>query len=260
MVDTGGSRSEDYRPGKIYLLPVLKSRGIDKLDGVFISHYDADHMGAIEDIWDDIKISTAFTNTSPTDTEFVNKMLKHKIKVYGLETVDVVDTPFGSFKVLYDGVGGTSENNCSTVIMFNTFGKKILFTGDGEEDIEKYYWDEKADILKVAHHGSRTGTGDEFLDRVDPKFAVISCGINNTYGHPHEEVLNRLYNRNVKTFITKNKGEVRFTISKDSLTVETKIPDKKINLFTYKDDILAALILMLAGMYLVLNYRWKDEL
>lgn len=260
MVDTGGSRSEDYRPGKIYLLPVLKSRGIDKLDGIFISHYDTDHMGAIEDIWDDIKISAAFTNTSPTDKEFVNKMLKHKIKVYGLETGDGVDTPLGSFKVLYDGVGGNSENNCSTVLMFNTFGKKILFTGDGEEDIEKYYWDERADILKVSHHGSRTGTGDEFLDRVDPKFAVISCGINNTYGHPHEEVLNRLYNRNIKTFITKDRGEVRFTIGKDNLTVETKIPDEKINLFEYRDDVLAALILTLAGMYLVLNYRWKDEL
>lgn len=260
MVDTGGSRSEDYRPGKIYLLPVLKSRGIDKLDGIFISHYDADHMGAIEDIWDNIKISAAFTNTSPTDTEFVNKMLKRKIKVYGLKTGDVVDTPLGNFNVLYDGVGGNSENNCSTVLMFNSFGKKILFTGDGEEDIEKNYWDEEADILKVSHHGSRTGTGDEFLDRVDPEFAVISCGINNTYGHPHEEVLNRLYNRNIKTFITKDSGEVRFTISNDNLTVETKIPDEKINLFTYKDDILAALILTLAGMYLVLNYRWKDEL
>ena len=87
-------------------------------------------MGAIEDIWDDIKISAAFTNTSPTDKEFVNKMLQHKIKVYGLETGDGVDTPLGSFKVLYDGVGGNSENNCSTVLVFNTFAKKTLFTGD----------------------------------------------------------------------------------------------------------------------------------
>lgn len=260
MVDTGGSRSEDYRPGKIYLLPVLKSRGIEKLDGIFISHYDADHMQAIEDIWDDIKITAAFTNTSPTDTEFVNKMIQHKIKVYGLETGDVVDTSFGSFKVLYDGVGGSSENNCSTVLMFNSFGNKILFTGDGEEEVEKFFWDEKADILKVSHHGSRTGTGEEFLDRVDPKIAVISCGINNSYGHPHEEVLNRLYNRNIKTFITKDMGEVRVTIDKDNLNIKTKLPDEKINLFTQRDDILAALILTLAGMYLVLNYRWKDEL
>lgn len=260
MVDTGGSRSEDYRPGKIYLLPVLKSRGIDKLDGIFISHYDADHMGAIEDIWDEIKISKVFTNTSPTDGEFVNKMLKHKIKVYGLENRDFVDTPLGNFKVLYDGVGGTSENNCSTVLMFNTFGKKILFTGDGEEDAEKYYWDEMADILKVSHHGSRTGTSEEFLERIDPQFAVISCGINNTYGHPHEEVLNRLYNRNIKTFITKDRGEVRVMIDKDDLTVETKIPDEKINLFTYGTDMLISLTLTLAGLYLLFSYRWKDEL
>ena len=94
-------------------------------------------------------------------------------------------------------------------------------TGDAENQIEKLILqtdeDIAATILKVGHHGSKTATTQEFLDAINPKYALISCGLNNKFNHPSQEVIERLNKQNVKTFRTDELGTVMLTMTKQEL-------------------------------------------
>ncbi|WP_427338126.1 lamin tail domain-containing protein, partial [Caloranaerobacter sp. DY30410] len=111
----------------------------------------------------------------------------------------------------------------------------FIFTGDAEKDSEeemiKLGYDLKADVLKVGHHGGRTSTNYEFLKRVNPKFAVISVGKDNDYGHPHKEVLERLAKMGIKVFRTDELGTIIATSDGDNIKFNKKPCE-----FDLKDD------------------------
>ena len=99
-------------------------------------------------------------------------------------------------------------------------------TGDAEEKIEKQILSAceniEATILKVGHHGSKTATTQEFLDAIKPKYALISCGVNNKFNHPNQEVLDRLDKQNVKIFRTDELGTITLTITKQDLVLNVQ--------------------------------------
>ena len=118
-------------------------------------------------------------------------------------------------------------NNYSIVLKVRYNGKSFLFTGDAEIDSEEEIlakgFDLKADVLKVGHHGSTSSTSDEFLEAVSPEYAVICVGVDNTYGHPHQETLDKLNAAGIKIYRTDlSGGTIKFVVDGDQLLVSVE--------------------------------------
>ncbi|MBP3461073.1 MAG: hypothetical protein J6K21_01490 [Bacilli bacterium] len=119
-----------------------------------------------------------------------------------------------------------NENDNSNVIYFNYNNYKFLFMGDAgverEKDILNKYNLKDIDVLKVGHHGSKTSSGKNFINEINPKYSIISVGKNNRYGHPNKEVLDNL--EKSKIYRTEEDGSIMFKIKNNSLKVETCNP------------------------------------
>jgi competence protein ComEC len=152
-----------------------------------------------------------------------------KIPIVGHKTGDVIEIGGSLVHILSpatDIENMTSHRNDETLAMKVTYGKtSALLEGDAERQTERQIADEgsQADLLKVAHHGSATSTWPELLEAVQPRFAVISVGARNVYGHPREEVLGRLEGAGVETYRTDMSGAITFYL--DGKTVTPQIAD-----------------------------------
>lgn len=224
LIDTGGARYENKIAEK-YLFPSLNSRGISNIDGIFISHFDEDHAGNLEKILKNYRVKNVFINHLPENEEILENIKAYSNLVL-LEKGDKLklfkDT---SVEVLLDNKDKEDENNKSMVLLLNHKGFKALFPGDISAETEKEI-NTKVDLLKVAHHGSKTSTSDEFLKNIQARFAVISAAYNNSYGHPHKESLENLENHGIIYYVTSRDGEVDFKILKDKLKIEVNKRDE----------------------------------
>ncbi|MDY6065008.1 MAG: DNA internalization-related competence protein ComEC/Rec2 [Finegoldia sp.] len=216
MVDTGGSYKEDDLSGE-NLMTYLNKIGVRKLDYVFITHFDEDHAENLIVLNEKYK-PLVFSRVGGA------KILKEKYGIdndyVGLKNGDRLDA-FGSKIDVYSANTTYKENDKSLVYNLDINGLKILITGDIEKDYERYLVDNskiKTDILKVAHHGSKTSTSEKFLDFLRPKLAVISVGQNN-YGHPDKEVISRIENRNILIKRTDIDGNIEICSSRLLKTV-----------------------------------------
>ena len=119
-----------------------------------------------------------------------------------------------------------NENDNSSVIYTELNNYKFLFMGDAgvevEEDLIEKYNLKDIDVLKVGHHGSRTSSGENFIDEINPKYSIISVGKNNRYGHPNNEVLDNL--KDSKIYRTDQNGSIMLKINNDKLRIETCAP------------------------------------
>ena len=245
LIDGGGNRDkEKYDVGKKVLLPYLLDRRVKKLDYIIVSHFDADHAQGLEAVIQNIKVKNIIVCKQASDSALYQEIMKLcKKKNAKIITVKRGQTikidKYVHFEILHpgdimldDGKGGLNANAIVTK-MYCTIKNKtttIMFTGDIEEKAEdelvKIYGDKlKADILKVAHHGSKTSSTAEFLKCVSPKIALIGVGKDNTFGHPNSGVLSRLENINAKIYRTDKQGEITVTISKNKTSIKTKISE-----------------------------------
>lgn len=220
LIDTGGARQENKIAEK-FLFPSLRVRGISKIDGIFISHFDEDHFGNLNKILKKYRVGNIFINHLPENPEILEnaKKLSNVVILKKGDKLKICkDT---TAQVICDTENSGDENDRSMVLLVNHRGFKTLYTGDISENIEgKIHRD--IDILKVAHHGSKTSTSNEFLNKTSPKLAIISAGANNSYGHPHEEVLENLEKHGIIYYVTARDGEVDLKISGDNLFIDTK--------------------------------------
>lgn len=241
-----GSTSE-HAVGEKRLIPFLKYHGVGKVDAVFVSHADADHMNGIKELLEcgaeeNIKISCVMLHEQALQTEqeewneLVEAAHAAEVPIIQLGQGDGVRTSSMSLTCLYplDGQQGLTGNASSMVLMLETEEVRGLFTGDmemeGERILIETYVDRQSGnaavlretlsrkkeytFLKVGHHGSSGSTSSAFLQWTSPDLAFISCGRNNSYGHPHQETLNRLEEAGCYVFMTSKNGAITMNFQK----------------------------------------------
>ncbi|WP_207667215.1 DNA internalization-related competence protein ComEC/Rec2 [Butyrivibrio sp. X503] len=238
-----GGSSSNNKVGKYSIIPYLCYEGIGSLDAVIVSHEDEDHISGISELMDGMEkggirvkalvlpdVSDISRGDNYHKLEARAKELKipvtylSKGESFSLKVKDGIQTKTLEMTCLNPTEKMYTEgaNAYSTVLHMRYGAFTALFTGDvekeGEEQLKQTISQNTAKygditLLKVAHHGSQYTTDEEFLELTHPKLAVISCGVNNTYGHPHEELLDRLESQNTRIYRTDEMGAVSFTVS-----------------------------------------------
>ena len=238
MVIDGGSTSEDEL-GRYVMLPVIKYYGMVHIDYWFISHTDKDHISGLLYILklgkrSGIRIDNlVFSYTMEEEDVFEELMTlaeKNEINVMFMETGDyVTDDSFELACVHPDRAYETDDiNDASLCLSYISDDCSVLFTGDMGDDAlgymllnEQDYLLNHYDILKVPHHGSRNSINLDFYNMINFEAAVISCGENNSYGHPHEEVLELLNLCGCIVYRTDQYGAIIFSFNRGKVSVET---------------------------------------
>ena len=220
LIDTGGNYNYDLSSNVI--IPYLKSRGINKLKYLILTHGDYDHMGEAINLVNRIKVSKVIFNCGK-----YNSLEKKLIKVLNKKHIkyDTCINQLDNMTFLQTKDFG-NENDNSNVIYMKINGYKFVFTGDAsittETEIIKKYSIEDIDVLKVGHHGSRTSSGINFIKKMNPKYSLISVGLNNKFKHPNKETLDNLSDS--KIYRTDQDGSIMFKINNNKLNIETCSP------------------------------------
>lgn len=229
LIDGGGSEFGSFDVGESILLPYLLNRGINKIDYMMISHFDSDHIGGLFYIMKNLKVDNIIISRQGKNSEnfkkFIQIMSKKQINLIIVKRGDYVkidDTSY--FEILFPEEKQISDNvlnNNSIVAKFVSSNVTMLFTGDIEEIAEKRLCELyrntnklQADIIKVAHHGSKTSSTLSFLELVNPQIALIGVGADNNFGHPNEGVLERIKKLGTQIYRTDQTGEVSIVIDK----------------------------------------------
>ena len=221
LIDTGGNRNKDIFYNVIK--PMMKSKGISKIDNLIITHGDYDHMGEAINLVNNFKVEKVIFNCgefNDLEKELIKVLNKKKIPYYScISELNIENNKLYFLNTKeYD-----NENDNSNVIYTELNGHKFIFMGDAgierEKDILAKYNISDVDVLKVGHHGSRTSSSKEFINEVNPKYAIISVGKNNRYGHPNKEILNNL--EQSKIYRTDWDGSIIFKFKNKKLEIET---------------------------------------
>jgi len=214
----GGSSSRS-QVGEYVIIPFLKSMGVQRVRAVFLSHPDSDHVNGIYELLEKAKlecidIGTVYVYDASLETEAFEELCnladQCEIKLEGISKGARVSDANITVDCLYpEGGLDNNENDNSLVLRIIYDGMIVLDMGDLEwEGEEKIAIGARTDILKVAHHGSSSSSSDQFLDNNPVSMALISAGKNNSYGHPHKEVISRLDERDIPYLCTKDTGAV----------------------------------------------------
>ncbi|GAA4705963.1 DNA internalization-related competence protein ComEC/Rec2 [Brevibacillus fulvus] len=243
LIDSGGTipfsrekwreKREPFEVGKNVVLPYLKARGIERIDHLVLTHGDYDHIGGFFAIINKVSVGSVLVNgTEPSDQErkLLDLLQQHGVSIQTGEPAEMwTDREDVYWTWLHPGPDTqTGENDASLVLLLSAYGKQILFTGDleqtGEEQLLKSGLLPRVDVLKVGHHGSKTSTSLPMLKKTQPDLAIISVGKNNRYGHPSNEVIQRLTDAGTLILRTDRQGAVTLHIRPDSLTWESQLP------------------------------------
>ncbi len=243
LIDGGSTSKNDL--AKYQLIPFLSYRGIGRLDAVIMTHEDEDHVSGIMDLITQMNESGSSIRIDNLILPKVNdgskgdkyKELESLAKKSGIGVSYIGrEDKINNRDVEIDCIGPvknmiTDEPNAhSTVLYIKKDGFKGLFTGDvdgmGQDNLRDYvrkHREEFSDItlLKVAHHGSRYTTDEEFLSIIRPKVAMISCAKNSIYHHPHKELLERLDKIGAKTYITAENGAISTSVKGKNVEIKT---------------------------------------
>jgi competence protein ComEC len=238
LIDAGGLPQwmhSDFDLGEQVVSSYLWNRGIDHLDVVVITHPHADHLGGMpavianfhpRELW--LSIDKPVGELAPIVAQAQRAGMKVSVKKEG----DEFDFGGARFHMLAPGrdqITGSMRPNDDCLVFTTTFrGTTALLEGDAERAAEQRVVEERpgeAAVLKVAHHGSASGTSADLLATIHPRYAVISVGARNVYGHPRLEVLQRLQQAGVKTYRTDKEGAVSFYLDGKSVIPDIALLD-----------------------------------
>lgn len=213
------------------IIDYLQELGISKIDLLVLTHPHADHIGGAPEVIEAFEIGKILMPDKATTTNIFDATLDaieaKNVDVYAPKAGDVYDIGDLHLTVLAPNSEsyGDEINNYSIVLRATFGSSSFMLTGDAEahseaEIVGKFSADMlKCDVLKVGHHGSTTSSSTQFLDAVSPRYAVISCGEDNSYGHPHAETISKLEARGIQYFVTYEYGAVVFETDGENLTV-----------------------------------------
>lgn len=226
-----GGSSDVSKVGNYRLVPFLKAKGIRKIDAVFLSHGDADHINGIAELLEEKQISVdcVCLPAGAEQEEFAeikDLARARNISVRTIQAGDFWENNGIKFWCLNPADVTESGNAASVVLYMEYQNFSMLLTGDLEGEAEKSVAAllrsnaiTGISVLKVAHHGSKNSTKEEFLRQCSPAVAVISCGERNTYGHPHKETLERLNDMGTAVYRTDCSGAVQITVAGNRMKV-----------------------------------------
>lgn len=238
LVDTGGNAFGNFDIGENILLPYLRKTGVKTIDGVFISHFHADHCKGLLPLFGEIDLKNIFIGykspEEPLYQDIMSAAKEYDVKVNLIKKGDILKLDSNNYievlEPLDDEMKYSGENDNSLVFILSVYSREILFTGDIEDKGEDRLIDaskkRNIDILKVPHHGSKTSSKREFIKHFNPKIAVIQLG-KNSFGHPNEDVLNRYYENNTKILRNDHLGLITAIITKDKMSLEGYLKNKQ---------------------------------
>ena len=214
------------------LVDYLNKQGVKELEYLILTHPDADHCGGLDAVVKNFNIKNVFVGNGNADSktykDFINACMTKKLQ----PSVPLADKTFklgnGSFKFYNQKANSKDVNDNSLVTLYTNGTTKYLFMGDVGVEVEKTLPLKeigKVNVLKVGHHGSKTSSSDAFIKAVVPKYAVICCGKDNNYGHPHQEVISILNKYKVCTFKTDVDGTIVITSNGKNISSKTKLSD-----------------------------------
>ena len=212
------------------VIEYLKSKGITRIDYFFGTHPHDDHMGCMAEILENFEVGTIIipkVESKKVTSEWFKKLMK-KIREgqYNLQYAEqdaIYVLGNAEIKILAPSEEAKSNLNNYSIILKVSLGQNdIIMTGDAEtpvekEVIEKYGKELEAEILKVGHHGSDTSTSDEWLEAVNPEYALISAGLGNSHEHPIKSTMTKLEKAGVEVYRTDESGTVEVTITANDI-------------------------------------------
>ncbi|MCH5211725.1 MAG: ComEC/Rec2 family competence protein [Oscillospiraceae bacterium] len=230
IIDGGGGNGlSSYNPGESVFVPYLEDKGYYNIDAAFISHFHRDHVQGVIAAIKELNVKNVFYLPPEDDdnelSEWFNE-LKAAAEENGTKLCPLTENTRISFDcgqtfdVYLPNSALLDEENDTSILIKASYGNTdVLYTGDitaeSESEFLKYNIDVNSDVLKVGHHGSSTSTSQEWYEAVSPDFAVISCGENNSYGHPAKQTLETL--KSVRILRTDLDGDIKITADKSRI-------------------------------------------
>ncbi len=204
--DSKGTQIQNY----------LQKQKIEKLDYLVLTHPDADHIGGAPVIIGKFEIEKVFVSNYEKDNKTYQKLIQALDNKRLKYTTPKVGAQYSlgaaTITILAPGKEYDNPNDASIALLVQNGDHTFLFTGDADEEAEQDILDSgmevSADVYQVGHHGSKTSTSEDFLEAVNPVYAVISCAEGNEYGHPHAQTLNALRANGVKVYRTDEAGTI----------------------------------------------------
>jgi competence protein ComEC len=229
LIDTGRWQP-GYNSAKYIIIPYLKSKGIHKLDGIFLSHPHADHIGGIVELLNTVPVDTIYNSGSDYDSQLFadyQRIAKQKnIPVVSLRRGQILAPDPALRLFVYapseKDLSGSNVNNSSLIFEVIYGSTEFLFMGDAEKRqeqqlIERYPQLINTDLLKVGHHGSKTSSTASFLETVSAEIGVVSLADRNRFRHPHPEAVQRLYIETDTLYFTSIDGAIQIISDGNSI-------------------------------------------
>lgn len=239
VIDGGGSKGAGLDFGKIVLEPFIKRLGVEKVDKIVVTHPHPDHFKGLEYIIENYSPKMCLVGNYPESgldeessndwQEFLRFVLSKGIEIVHLKPIEWTEDGV-NFSVYSPPAGvpvGWTVNDASIVMRVEYDSVSFLITGDVESQAENYLVENEFDlastVMQVPHHGSDTSSSAQFLDATVPQYAVIQVGSTNKYGFPKSGVLERLAERNIKTYRTDQDGAVVFITDGSELKIHSAL-------------------------------------